>query len=87
MENCQDSASNEGFSFGDKVVGLKFNPSGNPDVNLIKTYISAIIDLIENFDIKNDNREKNCLSIKFKDYAIHDLLTAQMMAVKFVTAS
>jgi hypothetical protein len=69
------------LSFGEKAVGLTFNPSGNEAVQAIKEQFATVIDTL------NDQREeamdgevKRMLSV-----AITEAQTAQMWAVKAVT--
>lgn len=72
---------NEELTYGEKAVGLEFNPSGNSDVFKVKRHTA---DLIEQLHIKrceSDNPE-----IKRMCYlAITDLQTAQMWSVKALT--
>jgi hypothetical protein len=68
-------------SFGEKAVGLSFNPGGNPLVNAIKAHYAATIDLLHvNRETHTDPEVKRMLSI-----AITETQTAQMWAVKAVT--
>lgn len=68
------------LSFGQKAVGLSFNPSGDPIVNRIKELYAEIIDLC------NEGRgtEKN-ESARLFSVAITEAQTAQMWAVKAAT--
>lgn len=69
------------LSFGQKAVGVRFNPSENPWVTTIKNQYAAIIDLLHEQREASDNPEvKRQLSI-----AITDTQTAQMWAVKAMT--
>ena len=69
------------LSFGEKAVGLTFNPGGNPLVNAIKSQFAGVIDLLHANRETNANPEvKRMLSI-----AITEAQTAQMWAVKAVT--
>lgn len=69
-------------TFGEKAVGLSFNPSGNNEVDSIKRKCAAIIDeLHEVRERANVGGEvKRMLSI-----AITEVQTGQMWAVKAVT--
>lgn len=60
-------------TFGQKVVGLNFNPSGNPSVTRVKEIIAEAIDLVI-----NEGRG-------FNQLAIDELILAQMTAVKSLT--
>lgn len=71
---------------GEKLVGLDFNPSDNKDVTKIKQHIAAIIDLIYDLDGGKLDDVTHRLPLKLREYATHDLIQAQMMAVKFITS-
>lgn len=74
---------NQELTFGQKAVGLTFNPGGNPAVDSIKTDFAKIIDGLNEIRSGIDNPEvKRMLSI-----AITEAQTAQMWAVKAVTWS
>ena len=74
---------NQELTFGQKAVGLTFNPGGNPSVDSIKTDFAKIIDGLNEIRSGIDNPEvKRMLSI-----AITEAQTAQMWAVKAVTWS
>lgn len=71
------------LSYGERAVGLKFNPGGNPQVYSVKSKIGNMIDALhlisENSD--NDGQKKIC------EIAITELQTAQMWTVKALTFS
>ncbi len=72
------------LTFGQKAVGLTFNPGGNPVVNDIKQKYADIIDIL------NDKRAEPTCSPEAKRHysvAITDAETAQMRAVKAITWS
>lgn len=82
MPNENNTAGRE-LSFGEKAVGLTFNPGGNQDVNTIKAAFAAIIDQLNDMKPAYDgkpNEKSRMLAI-----AITDLQAAQMWAVKAVT--
>ncbi len=69
------------MSFGEKAVGLSFNPGGNQAVNEIKRAYADVIDYLNNASNKStDSEVKRMLSV-----AITESQTAQMWAVKAVT--
>jgi len=71
------------LSFGERAVGLTFNPSGDPEVNQIKVNCAILIDQLHDLrsgHYADDNDVKRMLSL-----AITDVQTAQMWAVKAVT--
>lgn len=70
------------LSFGQKLVGLTFNPSGDSKVNRIKELAAEMADLITEV---NNQQEISHLSKTFYDGAIGRILDAQMYSVKFLT--
>ncbi len=68
-------------TFGEKAVGLSFNPSKDSDVDLIKKAYAAIIDAMN--DVRNaatSPEQKRLAAI-----AITEAQGAQMWAVKAIT--
>lgn len=79
-----DSGANEQqreLTFGEKAVGLTFNPGHNDAVTQIKTECAAVIDTLNNLRNANDNPEVK----RMASVAITELQTAQMWAVKAAT--
>ena len=78
MEEPKDE---QALSFGEKAVGLTFNPSNNEAVQQIKEKFAAVIDNLNDFrNATEDGEVKRMLSV-----AITEAQTAQMWAVKAVT--
>lgn len=75
MENTRE------MTYGEKLVGLTFNPSGNPDVDAIKAKYAEIIDLL-NKKITPDSTSQQKRHIAI---AITEAQAAQMWAVKAIT--
>lgn len=72
---------NRELTFGEKAVGLTFNPSNNTEVQAIKIHFAHLIDDLHSIRLKSEDGEvKRMISV-----AITDLQTAQMWAVKAVT--
>ena len=77
------------MTFGEKAVGLGFNPEGNEKVHKIKNKFADTIDVL------NDERERIQSNeeddghkgerLRMLSVAITELQTAQMWAVKAVT--
>lgn len=68
-------------TFGQKAVGLTFNPSGDGDVIALKEAAAAFIDLCHDFRTNTESGEvKRLMSV-----AITDAQSAQMFAVKGIT--
>jgi hypothetical protein len=67
-------------TFGERAVGLSFNPSGNENVNTIKKHYADVIDLLHGLQETAEHEAKRQYAI-----AITDAETAQMRAVKAIT--
>jgi hypothetical protein len=71
------------LSFGEKAVGLTFNPGQNYEVHKCKKEFADIIDRMNYLRLRSDDSEvKRMASI-----AITEAQTAQMWAVKAITWS
>lgn len=70
------------LTFGEKLVGISFNPSNDGDVNEIKTKMAELANLI---NVKVREQETSELSRLVYEGAIERLLDAQMWLVKYVT--
>lgn len=69
------------ITFGERAVGLSFNPSGDKVVHATKTYFAAAIDQVHAIREQSDDPEvKRMCSI-----SITELQSAQMWAVKAAT--
>lgn len=69
------------LTFGEKAVGLTFNPGNNAGVDSIKRHYAIIIDDLNDFrNSTEDGEVKRLCSV-----AITEAQTAQMWAVKAVT--
>jgi hypothetical protein len=69
------------MSFGEKAVGLTFNPSGDANVTTIKKLYAQIIDFCNDArDDVSDGEQKRLYSV-----AITEAQAAQMWAVKAIT--
>lgn len=72
---------NDELTFGQKAVGLTFNPSWDENVQKIKEAYASIIDMLnERRALETSPDAKRHLSV-----AITDAETAQMRAVKAIT--
>lgn len=68
------------LSFGQKAVGLTFNPSGDEKVNKIKSLYAEIIDEMNNLRNPGGSEVNRLASV-----AITEAQGAQMWAVKAIT--
>jgi hypothetical protein len=68
-------------TYGQKAVGLSFNPGGNKGVDQIKSLYAEIIDIMNGVRKNAETNELNRLA----SVAITEAQTAQMWAVKAIT--
>ena len=68
-------------TFGEKAVGLNFNPSGSDDVGQIKKKFADIIDSLHKLRSETSDGDVN----RMCSIAITEAQTAQMWAVKAIT--
>jgi len=70
------------LTFGEKAVGLNFNPSNNQDVQMIKELYAGLINHLNQLRSLPDNtNERN----RLLSIAITEAQSAQMWAVKGIT--
>lgn len=68
-------------TFGEKAVGLSFNPSGDEAVDKCKWEFAAVIDRMNDLRNASSNPEVK----RMASVAITEAQTAQMWAVKAIT--
>lgn len=69
-------------TYGQKAVGLSFNPSGDDEVALVKQAYAHIIDHLD--ELRN-RRAKGSEGARLASIAITEAQAAQMWAVKAIT--
>lgn len=69
------------MTFGEKAVGLTFNPGGDDAVAQCKAEFAAVIDRMNDLRSTTDNTEVK----RMASVAITEAQTAQMWAVKAIT--
>jgi hypothetical protein len=72
---------NRELTFGEKAVGLTFNPSGDDAVAQCKAEFARVIERMNNLRDSTDNAEVK----RMASVAITEAQTAQMWAVKAIT--
>lgn len=72
------------LSFGEKAVGITFNPGKNEKVESIKRKFADVIDELHNMKDPGDS-ERHPEKIRMLSIAITEAQTAQMWAVKAAT--
>lgn len=76
-------------TFGEKAVGLTFNPSGNQKVNRAKQLMADALDLLKEAEKEKSESFVNELvdweSNVFRTQAFNKIIDAQMSLVKYIT--
>ncbi len=73
-------------TFGEKAVGLSFNPSGDPTVQKLKELYAQIIDLVDDIRASKISNGEVCGELyRLTSIAITEAQTSQMWAVKAAT--
>lgn len=67
--------------FGYQLVGLDFNPSGDPDVTRVKELAAEMAEIMK----RNYEAERGPLKSMLFDHALGEILNAQMSVVKVIT--
>jgi hypothetical protein len=70
------------MTYGEKMVGFTFNPSGDKKVEKIKRLFAEVLDLLQE---KNTCQLTSMNEAKLKDSAVSEIISAQMWAVKYIT--
>lgn len=70
---------------GEVAVGIKFNPSGDATVDRLKELFAKAFDIVELSVPADDGTIPTARKRKLRDAALHEIITAQMWAVKVVT--
>ncbi len=81
MEENTNTGAVRPLTYGEKAVGLTFNPGGNEKVNQIKKLYAEIIDLCHEGKVQSGQTERG----RIFSIAITEAQSAQMWAVKAVT--
>ena len=70
------------LTFGEKLVGLTFNPSGDEKVNRAKVLCAELADLLNDH---NNSKVTHQFTQRLFSHAIGEILNAQMNVVKVLT--
>jgi hypothetical protein len=92
----QEPTAERELTFGERLVGLTFNPSGDPKVQRVKELCAELADLINDNTMESHNKLYNLLAseqesnfYKIKNNLLNntycEILNAQMYAVKVLT--
>lgn len=82
MPEQQSNATGRSLTFGEKAVGITFNPSGDEKVAKVKKLYAEIIDTLSDGNLDNG---ATGLKGRILGRAINDAIVAQMLAVKYLT--
>ena len=69
-------------TFGEKLVGITFNPAGDPKVLKAKQLCAELVDLLNEHNFESDRTQ---LSEILFNHTIGEILNAQMNVVKVLT--
>lgn len=83
MEPIAAETSHRELTFGEKLVGVNFNPSKDPRVDKIKALAAEMADVMKTFD--EEKVTKSYLHNSFLGSATRRILDAQMWCVKALT--
>jgi len=75
-------------TFGEKLVGLTFNPSGDPKVHRAKELCAELADLVNKHFIESKtlvHSPATTFKERLFDHTIGEILNAQMNVVKLLT--
>jgi hypothetical protein len=82
VPQSENKAESRELSFGEKLVGLNFNPANDDKVSKAKRLCADLADLVmENYN----NRETTMLEGRLINHTIGEILNAQMNVVKLLT--
>lgn len=82
MEAVLNTGTPRELTYGEKLVGLNFNPSADDKVSKAKRLCADLADLL--YD-DNQNGSESPLYAHLKSHAMGEILNAQMNAVKVLT--
>lgn len=75
-------ATSRNLTFGEKLVGIGFNPSEDDKVSKAKRLCADLADLLND---ENESRETSQFSQRLFSHAVGEILNAQMNVVKVLT--
>jgi hypothetical protein len=81
--NANSLKADREMTFGERLVGLTFNPSGDDKVATAKRLCAALADLVQ--EQRNEPREATALENQLYNHTIGEILNAQMNVVKLLT--
>ena len=89
MENNNETQVPRELTFGERAVGLTFNPSGDEKVHKAKQLMADALDLLKEAELeKTENGDAMASwgeASVFKTNAFNKIVDAQMALVKYIT--
>lgn len=84
IDPTKDSPGNatKGLTFGEKLVGLNFNPSNDDKVSKAKRLCAELADLVNDEYL---SQTESMLRTQLFNHTVGEILNAQMNAVKVLT--
>ena len=82
------SANGRELTFGERAVGLTFNPSGDEKVNKAKQLMADALDLLKEAELEKTENGDAMASWEanvFRTNAFNKIVDAQMALVKYIT--
>ena len=72
------------LTFGEKLVGINFNPAADDKVSKAKQLCAELADMV-NDDVNNGTSELTMLQGRLFNHTVGEILNAQMNVVKLLT--
>jgi hypothetical protein len=72
------------LTFGEKLVGIEFNPENIEKVDKVKQLYAEIANILHD-DRQSADKNNTSLSEQVYNHAIGELLNSQMSTVKYIT--
>lgn len=73
------------LTFGEKAVGLTFNPSGDEKVHKAKQLMADALDLLKDAEEEKSKKGITWEANVFRTNAFNKIVDAQMSLVKYIT--
>lgn len=83
-QSLDSNAPTRQMTFGERLVGITFNPSADDKVYKAKKLCADLADLL-NDEYNNGTQERSTLSAELYHHTIGEILNAQMNVVKVLT--
>lgn len=83
MRTAEPAATQQPLSFGQKLVGLTFNPSNDSGVDTAKRICAQLADMVR--AEYNNGNEVTPLKTQLYNHTIGEILNCQMNVVKILT--